>query len=311
MSPKQASTTTSADASGAAGVRPWALSSGSQVPPCGLGYSATVPRSGRAPSATRRSRAAARWRTSAAGSKPSGSSVTSSAPTSCASPQPAHSHIRSGRSGSGPGSSAAREQLAGGLLPQVEHQLAGGAAAEPAGDGRGSGGGDGVGQRRGGHALTVAPPDAHLARRVRPRCRWSTRRAWNAARRARLGWPGAGGADRTGRGAAVRADPAPRRPGLLQPYLGQRGARRGGDRPDVPAGLPVAQRPRRGPWDARPVGTGRGEAGAVRARRCARRRGGRAARTRRRSAAGRASRSTTSRCGRCTSPAGSCTGSRR
>jgi hypothetical protein len=62
--------------------------------------------------------------------------------------------IRTGGIGGG-------EQLAGGLLPQVQHQVAGGTPAEPAGNGRVDGGrgvGAGLGLGCGGHAATVSGP---------------------------------------------------------------------------------------------------------------------------------------------------------
>ena len=62
--------------------------------------------------------------------------------------------VRAGGAGGG-------EQLAGGLLPQIQHQVTGGSPAEPAGDGRVDGGlevGPGLGLGCGGHPATVSPP---------------------------------------------------------------------------------------------------------------------------------------------------------
>ena len=204
------------------------------------------------------------------------------------------------------------EQLAGGLLPQVQHQVAGGAAAEPAGDGRVGGDGDGVGQRRGGHAITVAP------RLPRPCTSWPTDACCTACARAARGVHGQFGT--VARTRCARARTARRYRGRVQvvqtkldgvllfeptPHRDARGffsrtsddavlAAAGIDRRSP--GLPVAQRPRRDPRDARAAGAGRGQAGAVRARRGARRGRGRV-RGRRRSAGGRVSRWTTSPCG--------------
>ncbi len=96
MIPKHPSTTTSACPPSGTGTNPCGTSGSSQVPPCGLGYSVTVPPAGSTPAATTAATASRRCSVSAAGSRPSGSSATMTSSASCASPQPPHSHIRSG-----------------------------------------------------------------------------------------------------------------------------------------------------------------------------------------------------------------------
>ena len=164
------------------------------------------------------------------------------------------------------------EQLAGRLLPQVQHHVPGRAAAEPAGDGRVGGDGDGVGQRRGGHAVTVAPrlPRPCTSRPTDARCTACARAALRVhGRFERTRAPGARGRERHGHyGGRVQVVQTELDGVLLFEPTPHRDARassaaprttpcsRGGDRSDVPAGLPVAQRPRRDPWDARAVGAG-------------------------------------------------------
>ena len=97
----------------------------SQDPPCGLPYSATTPALGSNPAAATRSTASAACATSAAGSVPLGSSGTVGSASNWARPHDEHSHICSGYTGSGPGSSAPREIVTGRLLAEIQHELAG------------------------------------------------------------------------------------------------------------------------------------------------------------------------------------------
>ena len=105
ITPKHASTTTSARRPSGTAANPWPARPSSQVPPCGLGNSTAVPPpGGSTPAAATAAIAARRCSVSAAGSRPSTSSGTTVSSASCASPHRAHSHIRSGYTGSGPAS---------------------------------------------------------------------------------------------------------------------------------------------------------------------------------------------------------------
>ena len=102
-----------------ASLRPVAASRSSQEPPCGLPNSVTVPpppAGARPPRRARRRRRA--WATSASGSAPRGSSGVVGSSASCASPHVAHSHIRSGCTASGPGSSRAGKWSEAGWSPR-------------------------------------------------------------------------------------------------------------------------------------------------------------------------------------------------
>ena len=97
---------------------PRAASGFSHDPPCGLGYSKTVPPARRSPAASASLTHNSAWRTSAAGSTPIGSSAVVGSSSNWIRPLLALRIIRSGYLGSGPGASGFGKKSDAGCSPR-------------------------------------------------------------------------------------------------------------------------------------------------------------------------------------------------